>query len=146
MDGVVEREEDDPTRPDARRVDIAPEPPHERDRQRDGVAAADGAHVQARVVLAHALVECDDQREQVGDDAGQRDEDLVVESDTFVDVQLYVVGSVVAEVRFQRARSICLMECNVERVVDRHKGSRNSRHVFVTCDSLVSHTRSTCSV
>ena len=57
VDGVVETEEDQFTRPDGPRVDVTIQPPHETDDQRYCVTAADGAHIQARAVLAHALAE-----------------------------------------------------------------------------------------
>ena len=57
VDGVVETEEDQLTRPDARRVDVTTQPPHQGDDQCHCVTAADGAHIQARAVLAHALAE-----------------------------------------------------------------------------------------
>ena len=57
VDGVVEEEEDDLARPHARRVDETAQPPNEGDHQRHCVTSANGAHVQARAVLAHALAE-----------------------------------------------------------------------------------------
>ena len=43
-------------------------------------------------MLAHALAERHDQRENVGDDTGQSNEHLVVETDSMVNVELYVVN------------------------------------------------------
>ena len=92
MDGVVEGEQDQFTRPDARRIDVTTQPPQEGYHQCHCVTAADGAHIQTRAVLAHALAERHDQRENVGDDAGQSNEHLVVETDSMVNVELYVVN------------------------------------------------------
>ena len=123
MDGEVEGEQDELARPDACRVHVATHPPHEGDHQRQRVTSADGAHVQARAVLAHAPAERHDERQNVGNESSQRNERLIVEPDSIVNIELDIVGFLCWR-NVQQTGLVCVVQHRrdrtVERFVNRH--------------------------